>query len=148
MSHDPRPEDRDEHGRFAPGTRANARGRPPGARNRASLAVEALMDGEAEGLARKAIEKALDGDTTALRLCLERIAPARKERAIRFSLPRAVTAEEAEKAGAALIAAVADGALTSGEAAPVMALLVAQKGLIESGELSRRMAAIEAQLRT
>jgi hypothetical protein len=146
MSEDLTPEDRDETGRFAPGARGNPRGRPPGSRNRATLAVEALMEGEAEGLARKAIEKALDGDTTALRLCLERIAPARKERSIDFALPPAGHCDEAEKAGAALIAAVADGVLTPGEAGPVMALLVAQKGLIETGDLSRRMAALEAQL--
>ena len=43
-------------------------GRPKGARNKASLAAEALLDGEAETLARKAVEMALAGDTTAMRL--------------------------------------------------------------------------------
>ena len=48
-------------------------GRPKGARNKKTLALEALLDGEAEALTRTAIEKALDGDGLALRLCLERI---------------------------------------------------------------------------
>ena len=37
--------------------------------------VEALLDGEAETLTRKAIELATAGDMQALRLCLDRIAP-------------------------------------------------------------------------
>src|SRR5215831_6568815 len=41
---------------FKPG---NA-GRPKGARNRATVAAEALLDGQAEALTRKAIERALD----------------------------------------------------------------------------------------
>ena len=35
-------------------------------------AAEALLDGEAEALTRKAIETALEGDVAALRLCLDR----------------------------------------------------------------------------
>jgi len=53
----------------------NPNGRPPGARNRTTLAAEALLDGEAEALTRKAIERALDGDPTALRICIDRILP-------------------------------------------------------------------------
>jgi hypothetical protein len=57
------------------------------ARHRATLAAEALLDGEAEGLTRKAVEMALAGDTTALRLCLDRILPPRRERPVNFTLP-------------------------------------------------------------
>jgi hypothetical protein len=60
---------RNTDGTFAEGNS----GRPHGTRTRATRAAEALLDGESEGLTRKAIELALGGDTTALRLCLERI---------------------------------------------------------------------------
>jgi hypothetical protein len=40
-------------------------GRPKGSRNKATLAAEALLDGEAETLTHKAIELAKGGDTTA-----------------------------------------------------------------------------------
>jgi hypothetical protein len=39
------------------------------------LAIEKLLEGEAEEIGRKAIELANAGDTVALRLCLERIPP-------------------------------------------------------------------------
>jgi hypothetical protein len=57
---------RDARGRWQPGVPGNPRGRPAGSRHRTSLAVEALLEGEAEGLTRKAVEMALGGDTTAL----------------------------------------------------------------------------------
>ena len=62
-------------------------GRPKGARNRATLAAEALLDGEAEALTRKAIELALAGGPIALRLCLDRILSPRRERPTTFALP-------------------------------------------------------------
>jgi hypothetical protein len=62
-------------GRWEKGQSGNPRGKPRGARNRATLLAEALLDGEAEALTRKAIEKALEGDGMALRLCLERVLP-------------------------------------------------------------------------
>jgi hypothetical protein len=46
-------------------------GRPKGARHKTTLAIETLLEGEAETLTRKAIEMAKGGDITALRLCLE-----------------------------------------------------------------------------
>ena len=51
-------------------------GRPKGARNKKTLAIKNLLEGQAEALTQTAIYKALDGDSMALRLCMERIAPA------------------------------------------------------------------------
>src|SRR5260370_38889426 len=73
-------------GRFEKGRSGNPAGKPPGARNRATLASEALLDGEAEELTRNAIERAKQGDTVARRLCLDRILPPRKHRAVSLSL--------------------------------------------------------------
>lgn len=60
---------RNSDGTFGPGNP----GKPRGARHKATQAALALLDGEAATLTRKAVEMALEGDTTALRLCLERI---------------------------------------------------------------------------
>ena len=67
-------------------------GRRPGSRNKATVAVEALLDGEAEKLTRKAIEMALAGDTVAMRLCLDRLYPPRRTRPIELELPKVETA--------------------------------------------------------
>ena len=60
-------------GHFRKGASGNPQGRPAGTRNKALLAMESLLDGEAEAITRVAVEKAKEGDATALRLCLERI---------------------------------------------------------------------------
>lgn len=74
-------------GDFKPGNTLGKSGRPLGARNKATLAMEELLDGEAEALTRKAIGMALAGDMTAMRLCLERLSPPRKDRPISLDLP-------------------------------------------------------------
>ncbi len=87
-----------------------------GARHKATVAAEALLDGEAEALTRKAVEMALAGDGTALRLCLDRIIPPRRERPVRFKMPVLQSSADAVAAMAAIAAAVAQGHLTPGEA--------------------------------
>jgi hypothetical protein len=124
---------------FEPG---NA-GRPRGARHRTTLAIEALLEGEHEKLTRKAVEKALEGDTVALRLCLDRIAPARKDAPIAFDLPSVATAEDTLVASSSVLAAVAAGDITPDEGGRVMALLAAHRGIIETNNLDRRVAALE-----
>jgi hypothetical protein len=59
--------------KFKPGESGNPDGRPRGSRNATTLALEALFDGEAEALTRKAIELAKTGDIPALRICLDRL---------------------------------------------------------------------------
>ncbi|MGC2077599.1 MAG: DUF5681 domain-containing protein [Xanthobacteraceae bacterium] len=78
---------RDQAGRWRKGASGNKAGKPPGARHKVTLAAETLLDSEAETLSRKAIELALTGDVSALRLCLDRILPPRKDRPVRFNLP-------------------------------------------------------------
>src|SRR5687767_6786868 len=87
------------------------RGRPKGSRNMTTLAIEKLLDGEARAITRKAIEMALSGDGPALRLCLERLAPPRKDRPVPFALPDLLTAADAKFAAAALLQAVSRGEL-------------------------------------
>ena len=81
----------EQRGKFAPGNP----GRPRGARHKTSQATEARLEGEAEGLTRKAVDMALQGDTTALRLCLERVCPPRKDTPVQFDLPPMESAEGA-----------------------------------------------------
>jgi hypothetical protein len=57
-----------------------AAGRPVGARNKATLAAEALFDGASDKLINKIIEMAEKGDPTALKICIDRILPPRKDR--------------------------------------------------------------------
>lgn len=134
---------RKQDGTFAPGRSGNPAGKPKGTRHATTMAVEALLQGEHEGLTRKAIEMALGGDGRALRLCLDRIAPPRKDVPISFELPPIETADDALKASSALLQAVAGGEVTPDEAGRVMALLTAHKTLVETSDLETRISALE-----
>jgi hypothetical protein len=111
---------------FQPGRSGNPGGRPKGARNRATIAAETLLEGEAQALTRKAVELAKGGDTMALKLCLERILPPRKDRLVSFELPPIVSADDAAKAVGAVLDAVAAGQITPSEAVTVAGLIDAK----------------------
>jgi uncharacterized protein DUF5681 len=135
---------RKQRGRpFRKGRSGNPRGRPLGARNRATIAMEALLDGEAEAITRKAIEKAKEGDTTALRLCLERILPPRKDRPIALLMPKLSTVADAAALMAAITSAVAIGDVTTSEAAELAKLIDTYVRAVEATDLDKRLRAIE-----
>lgn len=135
---------RKQGGRFAPGTSGNPAGKPVGTRHRVTRDIEALLEGQHEALTKKAIEKGLEGDITALRLCLDRLAPPRKDAPISVDLPPVKSAADAVEASAALLAAVASGDVTPDEAGRVMALLTAHKSILEAGDHEARIAALES----
>ena len=118
-------------------------GKPPGTRHKATRAVLALLDGEAEALTRTAVEMALAGDGTALRLCLERIAPPRRDAPVTFALHAMQSAKDAATAAAAVLESVAVGDLTPTEGAHVMSLVEIYRRTLETTELETRMAALE-----
>jgi Family of unknown function (DUF5681) len=132
-------------GRFQPGHSGNPAGKPKGARHRHVLAAEALLDGEAEKLTRRAIDAALSGDMSALRLCLERIVPPRKDRPVRFDLPAITSAKDTAKAAAAVLEAVACGGLTPSEAANLGKLLGDYARVLEATEIEARVAKLEGR---
>ena len=133
-------------GRFEAGSSGNPRGSKTGSRNKVTLAAEALLDGEAEALTRKAIEMALAGDSTALRLCFERLVPVRKERRVKMDLGKIEGIADHPAAQARIAQAVAAGELSPGEGMAVSSMLDAQRRSVETAELADRMAKIEEAL--
>ena len=84
-------------------------GRPKGSRNKKTLAIESLLEGQAEALTQTAISKALEGDGLALRLCMERIAPAPKDKSVLFLLPDMKDAMDASKGATSIVIAESEG---------------------------------------
>ena len=133
-------EGRDPRGRFAPGNP----GRPRGVRHKATILAQELLDGEVEVLVRKCVSMALDGDPAALRLCLERILPPRRDTPVEVSLPRV------EDGGAAhvissIVEAIATGELTPSDGARIAGTVGQYLRAQEVGELEARIANLEGQ---
>ena len=131
--------------RFKKGQSGNPKGRPKGLLNKTTLAAQVLLDGEAEALTRKAIEKAKEGDIAALKLCLERIVPPRKERALSIALPRIEKTGDTAKILAAVLDAVACGDLTPGEGQVLASMAETYRRAIETADLDRRVEALEME---
>jgi hypothetical protein len=132
---------------FNKGESGNPSGRPLGSRHRVTLTVDALLDGKAENITRKAVEMALSGDGPAMRLCMDRIAPPRRDRPVPFTLPTLETAADAKTAAAVIVRAVADGDLTPNEAAELSKVLDNFIRIVEATDVQARLEALERRAR-
>jgi hypothetical protein len=124
---------------FQRGRSGNPGGRRAGLRNKATLAAAALLQGESEALTRRAVELALAGDPTAMRLCLERILPPCRERTVNFALPPIESAADIAAAMKAVTSALAGGAITPGEAERIAAVVDTFVRAIETSDFERRL---------
>ncbi len=135
-------------GRFQPGQSGNPFGRPAGSRNKATLLLADLIDGEGEDIVRALVTAAKSGDVSAGRALLDRLVPPRKDRPVVFALPALRTAADAAQAMATLTAAVASGALTPGEATELARLVEAFTRALEAADFETRLATLEQRMGT
>ena len=105
--------------RATPG-RPFAKGNP----GRTTLLAEKLMQDDAKAIVDAVLKAAANGDMTAARIVLDRIAPARRDGFVAFELPALATADDAAKAMASILAAVAAGELTPAEGTAIGGLVV------------------------
>jgi len=123
-------------------------GKPKGARHKTTLiaeklAIERLMEDDAEGVTRRVIEAAKVGDMTAARLVLERIYPVRKGRPVHLDLPEIETVADLPVALSALLSAMGHGEITPEEAAVVANVIEAKRRTLETVELEQRIVVLE-----
>jgi len=129
---------------FQKGRSGNPAGRQRGSRNQSTLMAEILLEGEAEALTRRAIELALDGDTTALKLCLERIVPQRRSRALSFDLPPIERVGDLAGAIGSVLQEASCGRLLLDEAAALVGMMETKRRVLETIDLEQRLQALEA----
>jgi hypothetical protein len=130
---------------FLPGQSGNPAGRPRGARNKKTIALEALLDGESEALMEKMIGMAKVGDDLAMRLCMERMLAPQRERPVPLLLPRIESDADARRASAAVIEALGEGEVTPKEAEHLMRAIAGAAVIIQSSEIAARLKRMEEQ---
>lgn len=129
-------------GKFKPGVSGNPRGRPKGVRDRRVALREALAP-HAVDIISTVVNLAKAGDPTAMRLCMERMAPPVKEEAVEVSIPKIESADDCVKAQAAVLNAAAAGEIMPSEARLMADLIEAQRKAYETHDLAKRLEAIE-----
>lgn len=129
---------------FEPGNKIG-RGRPRGSRNRSTLLAQELLNSYSDRLIRKCILMAMNGDPTAMRLCMDRILPPRRELPVKIGKLPTRTAEELFKASETLTQKVTAGELTPGQGQAFAELLARRGEVIVTHDIDQRVRAIEAQ---
>jgi hypothetical protein len=137
---------RNRAGQFAKGTSGNPAGRPRGSRNRMTELLENMLEAEGEGLAHKVIECALGGNIQALRLCLTRLLPPRRDRTIQLPLPPIQSASQIAEAMSTIFEAIGDGLITPSEGESLTNILTKQINVLAITDLSREMAGLEQRI--
>ena len=130
---------------FQPGN-TFGRGRPQGSRNKATIALQEMLDGHGESITRKCALLALQGDPTALRLCMERLIAPRRDSPVKFKLPAVTTAAEVAQAVGTVLRGVAGGQLTPAEGQMIAAILENRRKVIETEEHEARIRALESNV--
>ena len=121
------------------------RGRPRGSRNKASLAAQALLNGHSDALMKKCMHMALSGDSSAMRLCIERLVPTCKELPVSVAALRGRTAGELAHSFEGLLKHVSSGQLTPAAAQTIANMLEMRRRTLETVEHEARLNALEAK---
>src|SRR5438270_13932314 len=127
---------------FQPGNKLGL-GRPKGSRNKATQAAQRLLDEHAESITRKCIIEALHGNMRAVRLCMERITPVRREACVQIKLPRLSSSSNVAASGQVVLDAIASGRITPSEGEKLTNILESQRKAMETAELQLRIEQLE-----
>jgi len=128
---------------FQPGNKYG-RGRPRGSRNKAARVCQVTLESLAELLTKKCLSLALQGNPMAMRLCMERLMPARRQRVLHFKLPPTKTLADVAGASESVLSGVARGDLTPAEGEAFSGMLDGRRRMIETQDLDERVRALEA----
>ena len=127
---------------FQPGNKYG-RGRPRGSSNKRTLAFEEMLGEHGEALVKKCVVMALQGDSAAMRLCMDRLVPHCKQSPAQFRLPSLNTPTELVRAQAAVLEAFSQGQLTGPHAQTMSDLLEKHRRFIETEQIETRLHALE-----
>ena len=139
------PAPRDRRGRYVKGASGNRAGKPRGCLNRATRAVAALIDGEAEALWRLEIDRAKAGDRTLLMHCNDRTLGPRRGQPVLFPMSPVETAGDIAAAIGAVLEAAARGLITPQEAESLARAAEAGAQAVAAGERIGRARFAEEQ---
>ena len=131
---------------FKKGQSGNPKGKPKGARHRASLMAEMLFESEIEEVCHCVIEQAKEGNMQAARIILDRLLPPKKDRPINFKLPMISNAADALEASRLICHAVGNGEITPLEVESLSKIVKIQAKNIDLFNFGNRIEAIEKEM--
>jgi hypothetical protein len=128
---------------FQKGQSGNPAGRPRGSRNKAPIHMQEMLEEKAEALVNKVVELAMGGNIAALRLCLDRLVPTRKNEPLSCEMPPLARAADAVAAIGGIASAAIAGDVTADEAAKLAKVVSLYVGTLEAHQFEHRLAQLE-----
>lgn len=135
------------NGKYKKGCSGNPNGKPKGARNKSTLAAEALLEGSLDKICKKVEEEALNGNMQAAKMILERFLPPRKDRVIEIDLPSIATFDDVLNAIGVIVNAVGKGKITPSEGELLARTVESYAKALETFEFESRLKIIEENLK-
>lgn len=133
-------------GKYKKGFSGNPKGKPKGARNKSTLAAEALLEGSLEKICKKVEEEALNGNMQAAKMILERFLPPRKDRCVEIDLPSVHTSEDVLNAIGFIVNAVGKGSITPSEGEFLTKMVESYLTALEDYQFESRLKNLEENL--
>lgn len=126
---------------FEKGHSGNPAGRPVGIRDR-RVALRAALEGRANDLLDKAVERALEGDSAVLLALLSKLIPNLKSesRSVETVIQGSMPSEQAKN----LVSAAMSGEISPSVALDLMGVLAGSLRIQETEEIFRRLERLEA----
>ena len=118
-------------------------GRPRGSKNKTTLLIEQMMDGQAEQLVQTLLKKAQSGDVACLRMVLDRLCPPRKGQPIDVVMPPLNSSQDVLSAIGSIWTALGEGRLTPDEARDLSVVVDQSIRAIELYDMIKRVTALE-----
>ena len=132
---------RDSIGRFVKGQSGNPKGRKPGVSDWRTKYRE-FLEYAAPEIIQSIIAAAIRGDSTAQRICMERLVPPLKATDSPITVPLSGRLGDQ---GRAVLESIAEGEITPGEAESIFRSLTAQARITELSELEKRIETLESK---
>ena len=133
-------------GKYRKGCSGNPNGKPKGARNKSTLAAEALLEGSLERICKKVEEEALNGNMQAAKMILERFLPPRKDRCIEIDIPSVDTFEDILNVVGFIVNAVGKGKITPSEGELLARTVESYSKALETYQFESRLKDVEENL--
>jgi len=132
---------------FVKGRSGNSAGKRPGTRNRRTVLSELLTESEMRGLKDKAVELGQAGNPLVLRAWIDKLVPPCRERFVQFALPPIATPADLAPAMGAVMAALAAGEITPGEAERITHAVLGWMHAIEIGDLAVQLQELRQEMK-
>ena len=129
--------------KFQKGKSGNPYGRPCGAKNKATMLAQVLLERDIEAICNRVIDDAKKGNLQAIKLVLERIIPPKKDSPITLELPQIQTSSDILLCANIITDAVSKGELSPSEGEAFSRILDIHSKAIELNDIDKRLKVIE-----